>query len=127
MSTLAAVPMGPTSPSVIPRSLKFGPSCCWSLPWLLAAERSPDTVELASQKVEMRGGTSTECAVFGGKALPSPVGPRWAESSLPCCPSTEAPGDVVAQVNRQVGIWDLSPLQEPPPTRRPLQGECALL
>lgn len=81
MSTLAAVPMGPTSPSVIPRSLKFGPSCCWSLPWLLAAERSPDTVELASQKVEMRGGTSTECAVFGGKALSSPVGPRWAESS----------------------------------------------
>lgn len=76
MSTLATVPMGPTSPSVIPHSLKFGLSCCWSLPWLLAMERSPDSVGLASQKVEIRVGTSTECAVFGGgEALSSPVGP----------------------------------------------------
>lgn len=68
MSTFAAAPTGPTSLSVIPCSLKFGPSCCWSLPWLLAMERGPDTVGLASQKVEMRGGTSTERAVFWGES-----------------------------------------------------------
>lgn len=75
MSTLAAARTGPTSPSVIPHSLKFGPSCCWSLPWLLAMERGPDTVGLVSQKVEIRGGPQESVQCFlGGSTLISSGG-----------------------------------------------------
>lgn len=89
-------------------------------------ERSPDTVGLASQKVEMRGDLNRVCSVLGGKHSHLQWGPDGLSPHiLSCCLFTEAPGEGAAQVNKQVGIWNLSYLQEPPPTRRPVQGECA--
>lgn len=128
MSTLAAVPMRPTSLSVIPHSLKFGPSCRWSLPWLLATERIPQCWVGITEGGDQSEDLNRVCSVWGGGSTPMSSGANGLSPPhiLPCCPSTEAPGEGTAQVNKQVEIWNLSPLQEPPPTRRPLQGPLAV-
>lgn len=81
MSTLAAVPMRPTSLSVIPHSLKFGPSCRWSLPWLLATERIPQCWVGITEGGDQSEDLNRVCSVWGGGEHSHVQWGQWAESS----------------------------------------------